>query len=75
MASFAGTLNENAKVMVLQTATLLSAVDGDIHDTEIDLIRDVAHALAVPRSYVTGIMSDALGQFTESDSRLQLGDK
>lgn len=67
ISSFAGILNEHAKVMLLQTATLLSAADGEIHDKEVSLILDIAHALAVQRSYVQGIMSDALTPATDDD--------
>ena len=57
---FAGVTNEHGKARVLEVATLLSASDGEIHDTEVRLIHDIADALGVPRSYVPGIMQEAL---------------
>ena len=60
MRRFAGMTNEHGKAMVLEVATLLSASDGEIHDAELTMIRDIADALSVPSSYVPGIMQEAL---------------
>ena len=66
LKAFVGVTNEHGKVMVLKAATLLAARDGEIHGSEIELIRNMAEALDVPRSYLPGIMNDALGSLTET---------
>ena len=53
-------LTEQGKVNIVEKCVMMSLVDGDIADEEIDTIKEVAVALGIPDGYVPGIIQNTI---------------
>ena len=59
-------LSEQGKVGLLQKCVLMSIADGELDDSEIEIIKNIAIGLEIPPQYVQGIIQETFEVLTKN---------